>query len=153
MSAEIERKFLVKKLPPELIRHKGKEIRQAYLCQEAHEYEIRIRAIDRDYYLTVKKGTGLIRQEVEISIPEKEFEYLWQMAGSQVITKTRYLCPYEGHVIELDIFSGKWSGLHLAEVEFPSEGESSLFVPPTWFGQEVTENPDYRNGNLARFQK
>jgi len=35
------------------------------------------------------------------------------------------------------------------EVEFDSEPDARLFVPPSWFGQEVTGDPRYQNAALA----
>jgi adenylate cyclase len=37
----------------------------------------------------------------------------------------------------------------VAEVEFPSDEEAAQFVPPPWFGLEVTEDEHYKNVNLA----
>ena len=53
------------------------------------------------------------------------------------------------YTIELDIFSGEYEGLKLAEVEFPSEEAALAFVPPEWFGREVTFTGEYQNSRLA----
>ena len=65
--------------------------------------------------------------------------------------KSKGLIPMEGteYTIELDIFLGEYEGLKLAEVEFPSEEAALAFVPPEWFGREVTFTGEYQNSRLA----
>ena len=72
-------------------------------------------------------------------------------ADGRILTKRRYEIPIEGTAltIELDIFSGVYEGLILAEVEFPTEEEALAFVPPSWFGREVTYSGEYQNSVLA----
>ena len=48
---EIERKFLVKKLPESLGQYKKREIEQAYLCNDP---VVRVRRDNDEYYLTYK---------------------------------------------------------------------------------------------------
>ena len=64
------------------------------------------------------------------------------------ITKRRYMIPYEPYTIELDIFEGHMKGLIMAEVEFPSVDEANSFTPPSWFGEDVTEDGRYHNSNM-----
>jgi len=54
-----------------------------------------------------------------------------------------------GHQVELDVYRGLLEGLVVAEVEFESAEESRRFAPPTWFGDEVTNNKHYKNSSLA----
>ncbi len=53
------------------------------------------------------------------------------------------------HVVELDVFAGDLDGLVMAEVEFTSTEEMTAFVPPVWFGREVTDDGRYTNASLA----
>ena len=52
--------------------------------------------------------------------------------------------------MELDVFSGKFQGLVLAEVEFPDQASADAFLPPAWFGREVTFTGEYQNSRLSR---
>ena len=52
--------------------------------------------------------------------------------------------------IELDIFDAPFSPLILAEVEFSSETAANAFLPPPWFGQDVTFDPQYHNSSLSQ---
>lgn len=55
-----------------------------------------------------------------------------------------------GLTVELDVFSGKYQGLMLAEVEFPTEEAALSFTPPAWFGRDVTFSGEYQNSRLSR---
>ncbi len=97
----------------------------------------------------MKTGSGLVRQESEKEISEKEFNELWAKTDGKRILKTRYDIEYEGLLIELDIFSQNLQGLVVAEVEFEDEEQSYKFVPPEWFGNEITDDNAYKNKTLA----
>ena len=72
-------------------------------------------------------------------------------ADGNILTKKRYLIPVEGShlTIEFDVFEGKFQGLMLAEVEFETEEEAKAFVPPEWFGRDVTYSGEYQNSRLS----
>ena len=52
--------------------------------------------------------------------------------------------------IEIDIFHGKFEGLILAEVEFPTIEEAESFQPPEYFGKDVTFSTEYHNSTLSQ---
>ena len=52
--------------------------------------------------------------------------------------------------MELDIFEGDLAPLKLAEVEFETKEEAESFLPPKWFGKDVTFSSDYHNSTLSR---
>jgi len=149
MADEIERKFLVKELPPEIDFYPHSEIIQGYLMITDNGVEVRLRKKGGRCYHTVKSGSGLVRKEAEKEISEAEFLEHWPETEGKRIEKVRSEIEYEEHIIELDIYSGDLAGLVVAEVEFDSEEESSHFAPPEWFGEEVTDDERYKNKNLA----
>ena len=123
---EIERKFLVKKLPDRLKDFPSCEIEQAYLNRRP---VLRIRKADTRYILTMKGDGVLAHEEYELLMDEESYRHLLTKADGRIITKRRYKIPYQGYTIELDIFSGCMEGLVLAEVEFPSVEEAESFTP------------------------
>lgn len=147
---EIERKFLIE-LPPEGYEtHPSHQIQQAYLCTEP---VIRIRREDESWYLTYKSKGHLSREEYNLPLTEEAYLHLLKKADGNILTKRRYLLPCPGHpelTIELDIFSGKFEGLTLAEVEFPTEEAALSFTPPEWFGKDVTFSGEYQNSRLSQ---
>ena len=149
MNKEIERKFLVNQLPDNLQQYPSTEIIQGYLAITEDGTEVRLRKKGNHYFQTVKCGFGLQRGEAEIEISKDQFEKLWSMTEGKRIEKVRYEIDHSGMKIELDIYSGILKGLSVAEVEFSSIGQANLFVPPSWFGEEVTVDERYKNRNLV----
>lgn len=156
---EIERKFLIPNLP-DLSDYTYHEIEQAYLCTGP---VVRIRREDDHYYLTYKGGGLLAREEYNLPLNAQAYAHLLPKADGNVITKRRYLIPlpnpsartpdyvFSGPLtIELDIFSGKFAGLQLAEVEFASVEDAREFLPPDWFGEDVTMDPAYHNSTMSQ---
>ncbi len=144
---EIERKYLIHKLPEDLEAYPRKKIQQAYLCTSP---VVRIRRQDQDYYLTYKGGGLMVREEYNLPLNKAAYEHLLEKADGIVLSKTRYLLPLtDALTIELDVFDAPYQGLWLAEVEFPTEEEANAFVPPAWFGEDVTFSSAYHNSTLS----
>lgn len=145
---EIERKYLVAALPDNYTSFPSRSIEQAYLCTEP---VVRIRREDDQYYLTYKSKGLLEREEYNLPLTQEAYRHLLPKADGMVLTKRRYRIPIPDTrlIIELDIFSGAYEGLCLAEVEFETREEAERFVPPDWFGTDVTFSGEYQNSRLA----
>lgn len=145
---EIERKFLVKKLPENLESYEQQRIAQGYLSTNP---VVRIRRSNDDYYLTYKGKGMMVREEYNLPLTAESFEHMLPKIDGILIDKIRYLIPLEdGYTAELDIFQGKLAPIRLVEVEFGSVEEAEKFVAPEWFGDDVTNSPKYHNSNLSR---
>ena len=144
-NTEIEKKFLIKKLPENLESYKYHIIEQGYLSTEP---VIRVRRSDDEYYMTYK-GKGLeVREEYNLPLNEESYENLSPKCIGHVIKKDRYIIPIENDLkIELDVFEYP-EGLVMAEVEFPSVEMANAFIAPEWFAEEVTNDPKYHNVNM-----
>ncbi len=147
---EIERKFLVPETPSDLQRYPSYMIAQAYLAKDPAGTQVRLRKINDGCWLTVKQGHGIERQEHNIPLDLAKFEALWKLTEGRRLQKTRYDIGHGALKIELDVYHGVNDGLVVAEVEFRTLEECSQFVPPAWFGKEVSEDPEYENEKLAR---
>ena len=146
---EIERKWLVRELP-KLTELKHERIVQGYLAISFEEgVEVRIRRMGDKCFETVKSQGGLMRDETEIEISQEQFLALWPSTEGRRLEKTRYTMKENGCQLELDVYQGSLTGLIVAEIEFGSAEESQRFSPPSWFGDEVTEDTHYKNNNLA----
>jgi CYTH domain-containing protein len=66
------------------------------------------------------------------------------------LAKTRYYYPFSnGLIAEIDIFKGKLKGLVFVEVEFPDKKLMDSFIPPDWFGKNITQESWAANTFLA----
>jgi CYTH domain-containing protein len=148
---ERERKFLVAKLPDDLERCAAHAVEQGYVAIEPGGAEVRVRSTKGLRLLTVKGPPGrLTRREEEVELTAEQFERLWPLTEGRRVAKTRYELPLDGGlVVELDVFAGAHAGLTIAEVEFPDDEAAANFVPPEWFGREVTSDDAYANRRLA----
>lgn len=146
---EIERKFLVQWLPDNLKRARHFVIEQGYLATEPAGRQVRLRKSGKATSLTFKVGRGSHREEREVKVSPKQFATLWPGTEGRRLRKVRYEIPWEGLLIEVDIYRGRHEGLVVAEVEFPDTGSCRRFEPPWWFGREVTGEKRYSNVRLA----
>ncbi|MBE7721717.1 MAG: CYTH domain-containing protein [Lacrimispora celerecrescens] len=147
---EIERKYLISRPPAGYTAYPHHFIEQGYLSTEP---VVRIRREDDTFYLTYKSKGLLEREEYNLPLTQESYEHLIKKADGHILTKKRYLIPLEGSghlTIELDVFEGRFQGLMLAEVEFPDREEAENFIPPSWFGEDVTFSGEYQNSRLSR---
>jgi len=148
-SREIERKFLLKRLPDKLERSRRYVIAQGYLATEPAGRQVRLRKKGKTASLTFKVGRGAHREEREIKLSPKQFAALWPATAGRRLSKLRYEIPWKNLLIEIDIYRGRHAGLVVAEVEFPDRVMCRKFTPPSWFGREVTGEKRYSNVRLA----
>lgn len=145
---EIERKFLVKSLPENLSQYPCREIEQGYLNISP---VVRIRRSNDTYTLTYKGSGLMVREEYNLPLTADAFSHLKEKIDGNLIVKRRYLIPCsEKLTVELDIFDGSLAPLQLAEVEFESEEDANAFIPPEWFGEDVTFSTKYHNSTLSQ---
>ena len=144
---EIERKFLVNEVPEDLNTYPCRHLEQGYLCTGP---VVRIRKDNDKYELTYKSKGMMVREEYNLPLTKDAYAHLKTKVDGRIITKKRYMIPYEKYTIELDIFEGDLAPLVLAEVEFPTEEDANNFAPPEWFAEDVTFSALYHNSFLSR---
>lgn len=162
---EIERKYLIERLPEYIAaktcsssedtdadagsnHYPCRLITQGYLNTDP---VIRIRQDNALYELTYKSKGFMARQEYNLPLTKEAYEHLLTKIDGNLIQKKRYMIPLDcGLTAELDIFEGNLAPLILIEVEFPTEEAALAFVPPRWFGEDVTFSGKYHNSNLSK---
>ncbi|MCR4901556.1 MAG: CYTH domain-containing protein [Butyrivibrio sp.] len=165
---EIERKYLIKKLPQNLQQFSFHEIEQGYLNRFP---TVRVRKEDDEYYMTYKGAGVMAKEEYNLALNAESYIHMKEKCDGNIITKRRYLIPINEDAftieeiekdtelrkdlenktikIELDIFEGIFKGLVVAEVEFPSEYAANVYHPAEWFKEDVTEDRRFSNANLS----
>ena len=148
---EIERKYLIHKLPEDYDAYPHHEIEQGYLCTNP---VVRIRKSDESYTLTYKGRGLMVREEYNLPLTKEAYLHLRQKTDGNLIHKIRYNIPYlDNYIIELDIFLDSLAPLILEEVEFPTKKEAKHFIPPNWFGEDVTFSSRYHNSTLSQIKQ
>lgn len=155
---EIERKYEILRMPENLTQYKKKVIEQGYLCNNP---TVRIRKSNEEYILTYKSKFGInphtekgatVNNEVELPLTQEAYMTLRTKTDGNMIYKTRYLIPLQDDLTaELDIFEGLLAGLIFAEVEFPDVVTADEFVPPDWFGRDLSTDKRFTNYSLSLY--
>lgn len=148
MGIETERKFLVANNAWRTKAEPGIAFKQGYLCADGPA-SVRVRIEGEQANINVKAAVvGTSRAEYEYAIPVQDArEMLANLCVAQPVEKTRYRVPLQGHVWEVDEFSGANVGLVIAEIELNRPDED--FVEPDWLGREVSHERCYYNQALA----
>jgi CYTH domain-containing protein len=151
LGTEIEKKYIVNELPNELNLITSTYISQTYLA--IGEEEIRVRKLEdengnvnKSFTMTIKKGTGLEREEHEFFINERTYDQLLDGKSIKPLVKTRGTIDYEGLIYEVDLY--KDFDFIIAEIEFNTLEDVNNYIPPYWLSLDVTEDKSYKNQNL-----
>ena len=146
---EIERKFLTKEIPFDITAYPFHQMTQAYI---SFSPTIRVRQSDDTYSLTVKGKGHLAREEFELPLKKEDYDRLLTKTEGTPVVKKRYYVPLEaGLTAEVDLYEAELEGLMTTEVEFSSVEEAEAFLPPAWFGKDVSEEKAYKNTALSLY--
>jgi len=154
LGTEIERKYLLERLPEEALAAPSVEIEQGYLPGETLVERIRrVRSPDgaERWFRTVKIGSGIERLELEEEADADLCRVMWRLTKGRRIHKRRYSIRESGDVLwEVDEFLDRT--LVVAEIELPAP-DMDVELPP-WLravmDREVTNELEYANAHLAR---
>ena len=91
------------------------------------------------------------RLVTSIYLPEDEFAVLAAALQGLRISKLRHrLQSPAGVVLSVDRFEGELEGLVMVEAEFDTLDLMAAFPAPDFAGREVTDDPRYSGGHLAK---
>lgn len=156
---EIERKYLIEYPDTDLLRALPDcaewDIEQIYLFSDDPDLTRRVRRVitngETHYYKTFKRRVTMItaeEDEGEITQTEYEAYCLEADPACRPILKTRFRVPYEGHVLEFDVYPF-WQDRAILEVELDSENEAHAIPGYVRIIQDVSDDPAYKNHALA----
>jgi CHAD domain-containing protein/CYTH domain-containing protein len=153
LPVELERKLLLRALPPEAAEAPWVDIAQGWLPGTALRERLR-RTVHPDGTVqrtrTIKLGPATARLEVEEEAPATLFDALWPLTAAARVTKRRHTVTADGGAWEVDQFTDR--ALVLAEIE--QHGDAAPPPPPAWLTpyivRDVTLEPEFTNAALAR---
>ena len=151
-ATEIERKYLLARLPELPNDASMVEIEQGYIPGDRVEERLRrvqMAGDEKRYVRTFKSGKGLARTEFEDAVSKTFFNRMWPLTKGRRLKKRRYTVPDDTHSWEVDQFLDR--DLVLAEVELQSADDEVEL--PSWLGsvvvRDVTGESEYSNASLA----
>ena len=145
---EIERRWMVKSVDPDVMRYRARSIVQGYF-EAAKDSSFRIRLIDAARaILTKKSGRGIERTEDEKEIDLALGNYILAAAPYK-LHKQRRVISHNGHDWELDTFEGNLVGFMLLECECASVEEAIQLTLPPWIKEAVEVTDSLTNYHLA----
>lgn len=157
---ETEKKYLIE-IPDlcileDIINWQEIEIIQTYLTKTDDTVERRIRQRGMNnqfsFYYTEKREISIMKRfEIEKRISIEEYMQLLTEVDSNMcpIKKKRYCFAYKGQYFELDVFPFSEKRAIL-EIELTEEGQKVYIPDFIKVIEDVTNNPNYRNYNLAK---
>ncbi len=152
MEIELERTFLLKKIPKNLKKCKSFEILDIYLPAKVNHPILRIRKSDNKYTITKKERISLndCSEQTEKTIPlsEKEYQELSKIKGKR-LRKIRYYYPFENKRAEIDFYLDELEGLITVDFEFKNKEEKDSFIMPEFCLADITQEKGTAGGILA----
>lgn len=151
MYHEIERKFLIRKMP----RLSGvTPVRnERYFLQSGDLVEERIQSNGNVFEYELKTAVSPREWSREKrNISESEFRNL-ASKSSKMLIRESYLLSEKSPRISVMRYKGTYLGLDLCEVEFDSMEEFDSFVPLNWMGTEITNSPFGRESKLITLDR
>src|SRR3954463_4098523 len=113
---------------------------------------------DRDHFVSIEPGHAYLvlaparegaGDEERTEVPRSQAEALLSVSAGKVGFECTIARLQGGKQALLQRFNSPGS-LDLLSVEFAAGEDADGFVPPAWFGPEVTQDPAYHRGSLAR---
>ena len=104
------------------------------------------------YYKTEKiRLTKLTAIENEGEISEEEYQKCLESEDKnrRPIIKTRYCYPYDGHIIEIDVYPF-WQDRAIMEIELSDESEEYSIPDEITVIKDVSADKRYKNASLAK---
>jgi CYTH domain-containing protein len=151
MARELERTFLARQIPGDLLKSRIADIEDYYIPALTGQPRLRARRVNGAYELTKKTplSDASVHLEETLQLDAREFETIRKCAVGPV-TKRRYRIDRDGREFQIDVFDDQLKGLVLVEVEFADESDMASFVPPADLCRaDVTTEDFIAGGRLA----
>ncbi len=156
---EIERKYLLRPCSPEDflqsigLKYHSYLIMQYYVPPLDGGY-IRYRQRNQEFFKTIKRGEGMVKEEYESSVTKEEFDSNLENHTGNIIEKERFVFIYDDMTYEMDRFKKTLNGLCYLEIEFDDEETAREFILPEVFSglylSEVTEDQRFNNSSISK---
>ncbi len=152
---ELEKRYLVKKLPEGLGALPHKEVADIYLPADSRHPVLRIRKNGDKFEITKKqaisdgdKDDHSEKEEHTIRLSREEYDSFAKINGKRV-SKIRYDCVSNGVKGEIGVFQNDLKGLVLVDFEFTDSKQKAAFKMPDFCLADVTQEEIFAGGMLC----
>ena len=147
---EIERKWLLKELPKARLVEHG-FVEQFYVSVEPEVRLRRSEVLDGKeripYRLAIKGNGTLVREEIQVAVPQEFYEQVRNLIGKDPISKEVWTFNLDGYKLEVSKVENQFL---YAEIEFDTVEQANAYVMPLVDAVEVTNDPAYKMKNYWR---
>jgi CYTH domain-containing protein len=152
-TVEIERTYLARNLPREVVATSGERVVDVYYPTDlAVHPRLRFRHKGSTYEVTKKvpfaEGDASAHREITIPLSESEFGELIK-GSNRRLEKNRFTVALSGKLADVDVFCGSLAGLVLIDFEFTSREDLRQFIAPDCCLTDVTQEDFVAGGLLA----
>ena len=149
---ELERTFLLKRIPDGLLKCKSMEISDLFIPKGSRHPVIRIRKNGDSLEMTKKSplasNDSSRQNEQTIILSKEEYDALMKLEGKG-FRKIRYYYNFNGREAQIDVYQDALKGLMIADFEFDSEEEKNSFEMPGFCLSDVTQEEFLAGGMLC----
>jgi len=153
MELEIEKTYLLKYIPQDLLRFPSKQYLDIYIPESAVHPTLRIRKRGNEYEITKKypivDGDASQQHEHTISLDNEEYLAFEAKIRGKRAEKIRFFYKFKRYNTEIDIYQGDLAGLALVDFEFNSKEEMDSFTPPDFCLADVTQEKIMAGGMIV----
>lgn len=152
---ERERRFLLQQLPPDLDQSQFTMIEDVYIT--GTRLRLRKMTLPDGTVSALKFGHKFAAQDQQpyetmmtnFYLDDAEYALLAQLPGRRLVKK-RFKYAWHGRIFGIDQFQNELEGLILAEIEALTNEALTAVPIPDFAVREVTNDPAFTGGELAR---
>jgi CYTH domain-containing protein len=151
---EIERRYLLRELPADLIEDYSWHIVDRYISNSRLRLRRMTSPINQTIVLKLsQKYREALQDQTQTTITniylhEAEYSCLYKLEAKEIVKK-RYKYEHQGYIYGMDVFEGSLEGLILVEIEAETAEELVSVPLPSFALKEVTDDPFFTGGFLA----
>ena len=145
---KIERTFLIAPAVVRLIHRErvvSRDVIEGYLSRTPDQLQFVRVEPDGCNLLLASRGDAATRTEERAKISGAQAKALLGVAQGKIMYRRNLVRIGLG----LELFLDRFEDLDLVSVQFDDAATAAAFVPPAWFGVEVTEEPAYQKSSFA----
>jgi len=150
MNQEIERKFLIERMPDlwdiTCISY------ERYFLENNENHEIRIQKKWGKYEYEEKSSLNMLSaKKIKRQISREEFENLKKKCTNKILRDSYKISRHPD--ISIKIYHWIFEWLSRVEVEFDTLKNAENFSPLSWFWEEITDSPLWRDSRLIKLSQ